>query len=72
VFLPFGLTINPAVGFAIYLVKVVCIVALLALLRTIMARLRIDQMIQFCWKYLTPLALAQVLINLILKILLFK
>ncbi len=72
VFLPFGLTINPVAGFTIYLIKVLCVVALLALIRTIVARVRIDQMIRFCWKYLAPLALVQVFINLILKILLFK
>jgi len=40
---------------------------LIALLRTVVARLRIDQMINFCWKYLVPLALLQILLNLILK-----
>ncbi|MDD5195995.1 MAG: NADH-quinone oxidoreductase subunit H [Candidatus Omnitrophica bacterium] len=36
-------------------------------MRTIVARLRIDQMIDFCWKYLVPLSLFQLLLNLILK-----
>jgi NADH-quinone oxidoreductase subunit H len=71
VFLPFGLTFDPFVGFVIFVVKVLFMVALLALLRTIFARMRIDQMIEFCWRYLAPLALAQVFINLFLKILLF-
>jgi NADH-quinone oxidoreductase subunit H len=67
VFLPFGLTSGFALGFLLYLVKVIFIVALLALLRTIFARLRIDQMIIFCWKYVAPLALLQLVVNLIVK-----
>jgi NADH-quinone oxidoreductase subunit H len=72
VFLPFGLTLDPFIGFAVYMLKVLLVVALLSLLRTIVARLRIDQMIRFCWKYVAPLALLQIVINLILKIMLFK
>jgi NADH-quinone oxidoreductase subunit H len=36
-------------------------------MRTVMARLRIDQMIEFCWKYLVPLGILQLLINMLLK-----
>jgi NADH-quinone oxidoreductase subunit H len=72
VFLPFGLNLDPFAVFGIYLLKVLFIVGLLALLRTIVARLRIDQMIEFCWKYVAPLALAQIFINLLLKMVLFK
>ena len=32
-----------------------------------MARLRIDQMISFCWKVLAPVAFLQLVVNLILK-----
>jgi len=32
-----------------------------------MARIRIDQMINFCWKYLAPAAFLQLVINLLLK-----
>jgi|WetSurMetagenome_2_1015567.scaffolds.fasta_scaffold07185_5 NADH-quinone oxidoreductase subunit H len=67
VFVPFGLDLGPYVGFALYVVKVLCVVALIALLRTLMARLRIDQMIDFCWKIGAPVALAQVVINLAVK-----
>jgi NADH-quinone oxidoreductase subunit H len=70
VFLPFGFNLKPAVFFVFYLIQVFCIIALISFLRTIFARLRLDQMINFCWKYLAPLALLQVLINLILKIIL--
>lgn len=67
VFLPFGLGLDPIIGFMLYLLKVLFIVALLSLSRTVVARLRIDQMIEFCWKYLVPLAIVQLLINFILK-----
>ncbi len=67
IFFPFGLKLNPVLGFFIFIVKIFFIVSLLSLLRTILARLRIDQMINFCWKYLVPLAFLQLLINLVMK-----
>lgn len=67
VFLPFGLNFAAPLGFILFLIKVLFIVCLLSLARTVAARLRIDQMIAFCWKYLTPLALLQIVVNLILK-----
>jgi NADH-quinone oxidoreductase subunit H len=67
VFLPFGLELPLAAGIALYLAKVLAVVAVLAVLRTVFARLRIDQMINFCWKYVAPLALVQLLIDLAAK-----
>ncbi len=67
VFLPFGFGMGVIGGFVIYLVKVLLIIALLALLRTVLARLRIEQMVIFCWKIVAPAALLQLLINLILS-----
>jgi NADH-quinone oxidoreductase subunit H len=67
VFLPFGLDLNPLLGFLLYLLKVFLIIAVLALLHTIMARLRIDQMMDFCWKYLAPLAFIQLIACLAIK-----
>ena len=67
VYLPFGLALCPACGFLLFILKIFFIVAILAVLRTLFARLRIDQMMRFCWKYLAPLAFLQLLINLILK-----
>jgi NADH-quinone oxidoreductase subunit H len=73
VFLPFGLGLGPDLlgfavgGFLLYLVKVLFVIALLALLRTVTARLRIDQMVAFCWKVLAPMALLQLVISLILN-----
>jgi NADH-quinone oxidoreductase subunit H len=71
VFLPFGLQWGPVAGFALYLVKVFVIIALIALIRSAVARVRIDQMISLCWKVFAPVAFLQVLVNLILKGVLF-
>lgn len=67
VFFPFGFHLGPVAGFAIYLLKVLFIISLLSTVRSIAARLRIDQMINLCWKYLAPAAFAQIIIVLILK-----
>jgi NADH-quinone oxidoreductase subunit H len=67
VFLPLGLGLNPYLGFVLYLVKVLFVIVLLTLMRTVVARLRIDQMVAFCWRYLVPMALAQIVIVLIVK-----
>ncbi|MFH1452948.1 MAG: complex I subunit 1 family protein [Armatimonadota bacterium] len=71
VFLPFGLTIGPIWGFVLYVVKVLFVIFILALLRTLFARLRIDQMVDFCWRWLAPAAFLQLIICLILKAYIF-
>jgi NADH-quinone oxidoreductase subunit H len=63
VFVPFGLDTG-VFAFPLFVVKVLVIVALLALARSLFARLRIDQVISFCWQIAAPIALAQVLIDL--------
>lgn len=66
VFLPF----HPAGmlwGLLLYVIKTMIILFILAVFKSIMARVRIDQMVSFCWKYLTPLALIQIIANLLLK-----
>ena len=67
VFLPFGLGLPLWLGVPIYLAKVAGILAVLALLRTVFARLRMDQMINFCWRYVAPIAFLQVIIDLLIK-----
>jgi NADH-quinone oxidoreductase subunit H len=67
VFIPYGLTFGPVIGFILYIVKVLIVVALLSLSRTVFARLRLDQMIDFCWKYVAPIAFAQLLADLVIK-----
>lgn len=66
VFLPFYTGIAIA-DFGLYLVKTMAILFIFALFRSVMARIRIEQMVAFCWKILTPLALIQLIINLVLK-----
>jgi len=67
VYLPFGLGICSICGLILFIVKIVFIIAVMSVLRTLFARLRIDQMMVFCWKYLAPLAFLQLLINLVVK-----
>lgn len=67
VFMPFFIPENPVLGMLVFLVKVFLVVFVLAVMRTALARLRIDQMIAFCWKVLAPVALLQLLIDLIMK-----
>jgi NADH-quinone oxidoreductase subunit H len=67
VFLPFGLDVPVPIGFVLYVVKVLAIVGVLSVLRTVFARLRIDQMINLCWTVVAPIAFVQVLIDLVAK-----
>jgi len=50
-----------------FLVKTLAITFLLALLKVLMARIRIEQMVNFCWKYLAPVAMLQILIDIYFK-----
>lgn len=67
VFLPFGLGLPASLGFLLYIIKVLGIIAVMSVLRTVFARLRIDQMISLCWKVIAPIAMIQVLIDLAVK-----
>lgn len=67
VYMPFWLGANPIAGFLFFIAKVMAIICMLSLLRTIFARMRIDQMIGFCWKCLAPLAFLQLFIDLLFK-----
>lgn len=66
IFLPF-MTGNPLLDFVLYLVKTIGVLLFLALMRSVMARLRIDQMVNFCWKYLMPVAILQIAVNLLVR-----
>ena len=67
VFLPFGYDGVLWQSLLIYFAKILAILFILAVFRTIFARIRMDQMVEFCWKILTPLALLQIFINIIIK-----
>ena len=58
---------NPFIGFALFVVKTIVILFLLTVIRASMARLRVEQMVRFCWTILMPLALLHLFINLIAK-----
>jgi NADH-quinone oxidoreductase subunit H len=67
VFFPFFFTSSPIIGFVLFVVKTMIIVFILSAIRSAMARLRIEQMVDFCWRYLTPIAIFQILVDLIIK-----
>lgn len=48
-------------------VKTLVVVALLSVIRAACARIRIDQIVSFSWKYLAPLSLIQFLVALLIK-----
>ncbi len=58
---------NPWLGFLFFVIKTLIILAILCVFRAVMARVRIEQMVLFCWRYLTPLALIQIIVNLIVR-----
>lgn len=67
VVMPFGLHLPMAIGFPLFLLKVLSVIFVLSLLRSVFARLRIDQMVNFCWEYLAPSAFAYLLLCIVLK-----
>ena len=54
-------------GAAVFLAKTMIIVFLLTVTRVLMARIRIDQMVRFCWQILAPLSMVQILLDIFLK-----
>lgn len=67
VFLPFGLNVGLALGVVLFVAKIAFVVFLLASMKTVLARIRIEQMVNFCWKYVAPAALLQLVISMILS-----
>jgi len=67
VFLPFGLNLGFAYGLILFIVKIAVVIFILAVFKTSVARLRIEQMVNFCWKYVAPAAMLQLLISLVLS-----
>jgi NADH-quinone oxidoreductase subunit H len=66
VFIPL-FSASPWLGFLFWVIKTLFVVFLLSLFRAVMARLRIEQMVRFCWQVLTPLAILQIVIDLVVK-----
>lgn len=67
VFLGGSLGLGGILGFLVFCVKVLAIIFFSALIRSLMARFRIEQMIDFCWRILTPLAMLQIIISIIVR-----
>ena len=66
VFLPFY-PASPLLGFVLYLVKTLFILVLFSLFHTLSVRLHSEQVFSLCWRYMVPLALIQIIIDLLLK-----
>lgn len=58
---------NPFLGFGFFLIKTLVILFILTVIRAAMARVRVEQMVKFCWLVLMPLALVQLFIDLVVK-----
>ena len=54
-------------GLVWFVVKTLAVIFLLSLIRAMTSRIRIDQVVSFAWKYLAPLAVLQLLIDILLK-----
>ncbi|MDR0291643.1 MAG: NADH-quinone oxidoreductase subunit H [Elusimicrobium sp.] len=67
VFLGGSLGLSGVLGFALFIIKTLCIVFVLALIKSLMARVRIEQMLAFCWKYLAPLSILQIIISIVMR-----
>ncbi|HCI54289.1 MAG TPA: NADH-quinone oxidoreductase subunit H [Bacteroidales bacterium] len=67
IFFPVYFPGNTVLGVITYFLKTIILVFILALVRSLMARLRIEQMVKFCWKYLAPAAIFQILIDVLVK-----
>jgi len=55
------------VGFVHFVVKTLVIIFLLSLIRALTSRIRVDQVVSFAWKVLAPLAVVQLLANILVK-----
>jgi len=66
VFFPFGIGIGGILGCIIFIIKIAVVIFILAVFKTSVARLRIEQMVNFCWKFVAPAAVLQLLISMVL------
>lgn len=66
IYLPF-MTDIIWVNFLLYIIKTLGILLLLTLMRATMARFKINNLVSFCWKILAPIALGQIILNLLLR-----
>lgn len=50
-----------------FILKTLVVISILSIIRATFSRIRVDQMVVFAWKYLTPFAVLQLFISIILK-----
>lgn len=62
----FNLSGIPA--FLMFLIKTFLVCFILTLFKVLMARVRVDQMVKFSWKYLVPVTVLQILVDLYIKL----
>ena len=62
-----SLGLHPLFGFILFIIKTMVVVVILTVFRTVVARVRIEQMMKFCWHFLAPAALLQILIDVLVK-----
>jgi len=67
VFIPLYFIDNATLNFTLFLVKISFVIFLLTLMKAALARFRLDQMVSFCWKVLTPISIFQILLCIIAK-----
>lgn len=66
VYLPF-MTGNVWLDFALYIIKTLITLFMLTLMKATMARFEISHIVSFCWKYLAPVGIVQVIFNLLIR-----
>lgn len=66
VFLPWGMGLHWFLVLWLLVAKVMFVVFLVSLARTIFARMRLEQMVLFCWTWVAPIALVQLLLDVVL------
>jgi len=54
-------------GLVFFIIKTLFVIFLLSLIRAMTSRIRVDQVVNFSWKYLAPLAVLQLLIVILIK-----
>lgn len=62
-----GFSASPVIGAIEFIVKSLALVFVLTLMRTVTARLRIEQLVLFCWHKLVPIALLQFALAIIIR-----
>ncbi len=55
-------------AFIIFLIKTLIICIIFTLLKALMARVRVDQMVKFSWKYLVILSIIQIIVDVYIKL----